>query len=181
MISDSVIFATIGTLSGVLLGALLTGIFNVWSKNIEYKNTYLKMILEKRLDAYEFANSLIVQLKYPVQDPDGKAYHTIFLNDQKFDNFLSRIYLLPEKSLWMNDETSIKIKKIFDLLVSYKVRNGKGESLIDIGKEIYLTLGIRRDELEKSLLSDLKTLYKIDNFLSNKSVVTTYENRNVNG
>ena len=52
-------------------------------------------------------------------------------------------------------------------------------SLVDVGKSEYKTIANLRDNLEKDLVIDLQSLYKIEIFLSNKTVVTGYEERNI--
>jgi len=51
--------------------------------------------------------------------------------------------------------------------------------LTSVGKLEYKIIGRLRDELEKSLVFDLPNLYKIDSFLSQKEIVTKYEERDI--
>jgi len=95
--------------SGAVVGAVIVGGFNIYSKHTEYKHSYLKMILEKRIEAYERINSVIVMLKTSVLD-NGKAYHTIFSFDK--DYFFEHHKILREAilhELWMSNKT----KKIY--------------------------------------------------------------------
>ena len=170
--------AVIG-LIGAAVGAIIAGGFNLYSKHTEYKHAYLKMILEKRIEAYEHVNTVIVMLKKAVIG-EGKTYHDIFASDQNY--FLQQYLILREASsheLWMSNKTGKNLQNLDQEFVRCLILHNNGKSLVDIGNLEYKMIGGLRDELEKSLLADLSSLYKIDNFLSQKEVITKYGERDI--
>jgi formiminotetrahydrofolate cyclodeaminase len=82
--------AILGAFITAIIAALLSGYFNIKTKNKEYENSYAKMILEKRLFAYEQINLIINKLKESTLDSDGKAYHIIFFSKENFNSFFYR-------------------------------------------------------------------------------------------
>ena len=72
-------------ISGVM-GALIAGWFNLRSKHTEYANTYYKMVLERRVKAYEAVERLINQIKIAVVDTDNRPYHLLFSKDDDHAN-----------------------------------------------------------------------------------------------
>ena len=166
-------------ISGAVLGALIAGGFNIYSKHTEYKNSYLKMILEKRIEAYERINSVITMLKISVVD-NGQAYHNIFSADK--DALYGHFEILTKAfiyELWMSDNAKKNLQKLQQEIVRCIILHNNGMPLIDVGKSEYQIIAKLRDNLEKDLVVDLQTLYKVENFLSNKTVVTGYEERNI--
>ena len=170
---DFIPFLT-GAVAAAIGGAVITGAFNVFIKKQEYKNTYLKMVLDKRVVAYEAINTLIGTLKISfLDDEDKQIYHNVFHDQTDFFELLAFFSKITEHELWMSDETRKRLhnlrKQIANCSHQLPARN-----LIEIGKESYRQIGILRDELEKSFIQDLLHLYKIDQFLKNKTVITEF-------
>jgi hypothetical protein len=166
-------------ITGAVAGAIITGVFNMYSKHTEYKNSYLKMILEKRIEAYERINSVITLLKMSVVD-NGKAYHMIFSSDKDaFYNDYSVVTKAFMYELWMSDNAKNNLLKLQQEIVRCFVLHNNGMTLIDVGKSEYKIIANLRDNLEKDLVIDLQNLYKIEDFLSNKTVTTEFVERNI--
>lgn len=64
-----------------IVSALVGGWFSLRTKQNEYANAYYKMILERRLAAYEEVERLIAAIKVAVIDDDQKPYHLLFSKD----------------------------------------------------------------------------------------------------
>lgn len=161
-------------LTGAIAGALIKGAFDMFLKQQEYKNSYLKMVLDKRLAAYEAVNTVIGILKISILDnEDNRTYHNIFHDQTDFFGLLAFFTKITEHELWLSDETK---KRLHDLrkLITYCSYQLSTHDLIEIGKEVYQQIAIFRDQLEKSFIKDLSSLYKIDKFLNNKTIETEF-------
>ena len=65
-----------------LLGALIVVWFNLRAKHTEYANTYYKMVLEKRIKAYEAVERLTKQIKIaPMFEIFLQRWSAVFLGD----------------------------------------------------------------------------------------------------
>ena len=60
---------------GVMVGAVVTGIYNLRIRQRDFVNDYYKVVIDKRVVAYEKLSSLIVCLRTCVVDTDNKPYH----------------------------------------------------------------------------------------------------------
>lgn len=169
------IFITL--LSGAFIGTIITGLFNIYSKHKEYKHSYLKMVLEKRILAYENLNTIISELKISTITK-SEAYHIIFNNKDDFNKFYSILIKTQKYELWLSNEVRDCFLKLFQELTRCLVLSEQ-DNLVEIGKKEYTFIGKLRDQLESNLINDFKTLYNIDSFLNKKIVITSYEQRDL--
>lgn len=169
--------AILGALITAIIAALISGYFNIKTKNKEYENSYAKMILEKRLYAYEQINIIINMLKKSTLESDGKAYHLIFSSKENFDNSFQMIFNISSHEFWLSEKTRKSYKNIFDEIIRCSSLVENGENIDIIGKEEYQFIGKLRDELERDVLVDLKDLYKIDKFFNQKKIETAFIER----
>ena len=79
------------TVTSALISGLIGGWFSLRSKQAEYANIYYKMILERRMVAYEEVERLIGEIKIAVVDNDQRPYHLLFSGDN--DHALSLIHI----------------------------------------------------------------------------------------
>jgi hypothetical protein len=109
--------AVIGSFITATIVAIITGIFNLRSKNIEYENSYSKMILERRLNSYEQLNVLINTLYKSVLDgADSKAYHIVFHSEDSFNIFFKEIHSISTIKFWLSDRSNDSLKNFFKSL-----------------------------------------------------------------
>jgi len=171
--------AIIGAFITAIVTAFITGYFNIRTKDKEYKYSYSKMILEKRLHAYEELNSLIHTLYSSALDDDSKAYHLIFSSEESFNAFFKKVYFSNSIKFWLSDDTNNYLKKISQELTRYLGLISNGKNIVTIGKEEYKFIAELRDKLEQSLLNDMKELYKIDKFFNEKEIKTIFKETNL--
>lgn len=153
-----------------LISSLINSFFSLRIKNVEYKNTYYKEILSKRLTAYQFLETQVAVLKAIVLDDDGETYHMIF--NRSYDDFVDfqkNLYAAMSYSLWINEDTVKSMQNLNDLFLHLNYEIEKGNDLHVIGKLHYKKLSIARKELETNVRKDLLELYKLDKFLNEKS------------
>ena len=169
--------AILGAFITAIIAALISSYFNIKTKSKEYENSYAKMILEKRLFAYEQINLTINILKKSTLDSDGKAYHLIFSSKENFDNSYQMIFNIFSLEFCLSEKTKKSYKDIFDEIIRCSSLLENGENIDIIGKEEYQFISKLRDELENNVLVDLKDLYKIDKFFNQKKIETAFVER----
>ena len=147
-----------------LVASVVAGWFTLRSKHNEYANTYYKMILERRLAAYEEVEQLIADIKATCADND-QLYHLMFSKDDDHANIYGRLYRTTSKALWLTDDLFLLILE-FNKLVFTGTAQGIG--LIAFGKKHYKTIGEIRTKLEKLHTRDMLKLYDIPAFLKHK-------------
>lgn len=69
-------------LFGALVGSLLSGYFTLRAKRKEYLNDFYKIVIAKRVDAYERVEELIQSYKTMVVDEHNESYHCPFATER---------------------------------------------------------------------------------------------------
>jgi hypothetical protein len=157
-------------ISGVL-GALIAGWFNLRSKHTEYANTYYKMVLEKRIKAYEAVERLVNQIKIAVVDTDNRPYHQLFSNDDGHAAVYKALLDGMPDALWLSDELFEAIRKL-NVLVYSRAPDGYG--LTEFGKMHYREIAELRTEIEQLHIRDMTTLHEVPEFLRKKRPQDSY-------
>ena len=163
------LFLTVLSTSAVsaVAGAALAGIYALRLKRSEYINDFYKIVVNKRVIAYEQLEALIVELKTSVVGDDKRAYHLPFASEDG-SGWESLHVLLNEvtsKGLWISDEAVEKIRAL-----NYRLlRQSKPEDLIEFGKENYEAFATLRAALERILAKDMLRLYDVKSFLTTKN------------
>lgn len=159
------------TVISALISSLISSFFSVRLKNIDYKHTYYKEVISKRLKAYEFLETQVAVLKAIVLDEeDNKTFHMIF--NKSYDDFLTfqqNLYLAMSFSLWINESTVKVMQDLNDLFLHLNTEVEKSENIQEVGKAHYKVLSELRKKLEISVRRDLLELHNLDKFLKDKS------------
>lgn len=160
-------------LSSSVLSAVLTSFINWRIHNSNYKKDYYKKLLDKRLDAYESLNTLIINLSSVVYTEKG-FIQALFCGTIGFKVFNSELHKAIDKSFWLDDLTSHKLTELSAFIfnnVSGCIDDNLEE---DILTQKYLELGIKyyneiedyKNFLKETMNKELKELYKINNFFN---------------
>ncbi len=152
-----------------ILSAIVSAIVSIILKKIDYRNEYYKILVHKRLNAYEFLERQIAVLKISVLDSsDGKAYYMIFdETSDEFHNYQKNLVAAMAYSIWINTKTVTIMEDLNGLF--YQIGNLINEdNIIEIGKKYYDEIFILRKKLEISVRKDLLNLYKLEKL--NKSI-----------
>lgn len=156
--------------SGVI-SAIIGGWFNLRTKNNEYANAYYKMILERRLVAYEDVDQLIRSIKAVVIDSDQRPYHGLFSKDDDQIYVYQKISEAMSKSLWLSED-------VFDALREFNVLVAEGATkelgLIEFGKQKYKVIAELRTKLERICAQDMIRLHDVPNFFKSKKYQDSY-------
>ena len=157
-------------ISGVM-GALIAGWFNLRSKHTEYANTYYKMVLERRVKAYEAVERLINQIKIAVVDTDNRPYHLLFSKDDDHANVYKALMDGMPDALWLSDELFEATREL-NLMVYSRAPDGSG--LTEFGKAHYREIAELRTKIEKLHIRDMTTLHEVPAFLRKKRPSDSY-------
>jgi hypothetical protein len=139
-------------LFGVAIGALVTGFFTLRAKRDEYVNDYFKVVLNKRVEAYEHLEALILAYKSAFVDVDNKAYHAPFGSTGLSENAFSLMGAATDSGLWLADETFEVLQKLNYIIFG---EPNKVDARIAFGKQHYKEIANLREKLETRLASDM--------------------------
>ena len=153
--------------------ALIAGWFSLRSKRSEYENAYFKMVLERRIKAYEQVEALIVQIKTTVLDSDGRPYHLLFSDETSKGTTYKALFLTMSSAIWLSDELFDEIRQLNALI--YSSSEGAGaENLIAFGKKHYRDVAELRTRVERLHARDMLVLDKVPAFLKSKQPTDSY-------
>jgi hypothetical protein len=153
-------------LFGAMLGAVIAGYFSLRSKRNEFVNDYYRTVIQRRIDAYEELEKLIVAYKTSVVDKDCKPYHLPFALKSQNENAFMLMGSAMSQGLWLSEEAFALIRDMNYLLFQMPDSEDK---LIVFGKEHYQKIAEYRESLEVTLASDLLSLHKVKRFLAQKT------------
>lgn len=159
------------TVIAALVSSVITGVFNRRSKEDEYANIYYKMILERRLAAYQDVEQLIAAIKVAVVDKDQRPYHLLFSEDNGHATVYNLLHGTMSNALWLTDEL-FELTRQLNFLVYNDTAPEK--SLVEFGKNNYTTVAELRTKLERTLAKDMLVLHNIPAFLKAKKHTDNY-------
>ena len=153
-----------GGFGGSLLTSIITGGFNLRVKRKEYVHDYYKKVIERRIEAYEEFEKLILSLKTAVPDVDKRPYHLLFARSD-WQPVYEPVYGVMAKALWLSNEAFEKVKDFTRRLYQ---GNTAGIDPTEFGKTNYQEFALLREELERILAADMLTLHEVKTFLEQK-------------
>jgi hypothetical protein len=144
---------------------MVSGYFMLRAKRNEYLNDFFKIVINKRVEAYEYLEALIQAYKTAVVDNDNQPYHCPFATEQQHMDSLLLTGAAMDSGLWLNDTTFDAVQKINYLQFGIPE---DAKDRIRFGKEHYRELANMRETLEKHLAADMLGIYKVRQFLTAK-------------
>ncbi len=154
--------------AATIFGGLIVGFSSLLLKQMEYLNDYNKVVLQKRISAYEKFEMLIIQLKISVMDADRRLYHMLFSNDEDWLSAFKLTTIVANEALWLSDEAFETTRKLNYLMFH---DDKDRPAVIEFGKRHYEELALLREEMERVLARDMRSLHKVGKFLREKSNV----------
>jgi hypothetical protein len=148
-----------------LLGAFIAGQYTLRAKHHDYIHHYYKMVLERRIAAYEQLDKLIGSIKIAVLDKDNRPYHWILSNEEDWVNSYKILFDTMSHGLWLSNDL---FKELRDLNLLLLDRNETEESVIEFGKKNHKMIAIMREKIEHIRAIDMLHLYDVEGFLKNK-------------
>jgi hypothetical protein len=157
-------------LVGALLGAMISGYFNLRAKRNEYINEYYKKVIDRRMAAYERLEDLIISLKTSIVGEDKKPYHLLFsqCDDGGLLPAYQKLHDVTSQALWLSDAAFKKTREFNQLLWGF---NDSGSTPIEFGQKNYQTLANLRENLETLLATDMLAMHDVKRFLKNKKII----------
>ena len=153
-----------------IVSACIGGWFGIRSRRDEYANAYYKLVIDRRLKAYETVEGLILSLKTAVVDEERKPYHMLFSKDGDLANVYLQLHSTTLASLWLSDELFQATRELNLLIYS----QAKDTDLIAFGKTNYRTIAILREKMEHCHARDMLSLHDVPAFLKSKRPHTGY-------
>ncbi|MEO8743346.1 MAG: hypothetical protein ABI365_09165 [Lysobacteraceae bacterium] len=152
-------------ISGVI-GALIAGWFGLRAKRSEYVNEYYKLVLARRITAYEKVERLIIMLKAAVLGDDNRPYHLLFSQEKEAGAIYKLIFKSMSQGLWLTDDLFARIRELN--LMFFDQGSGKDGGLVEFGKRNYSQLAELRTKIEIVHNLDMLELHDIRRFLKGK-------------
>jgi len=153
-------------------------------KEKDYKNDFYKKIIDKRLEAWEYAERFAEFISVARQDNDSKELtYDYFLDGETFVKVKEDLISLTAKAFWISDgylaaiqDFSAKLNEVVEECIFFeegmvtevtyaKVDNLK---LANAGKKYYLEFNLLVEKITSAQSTMLKTLHDIESFLAEK-------------
>ena len=169
IISSSAI-ATVVSLLG-------THIINYYSKKADFKHEYFKLVIKKRLEAYEQLEFLIAALKTSaLADEDQKPYHICFFSSENYSDYTAHLRLANSHNLWLNGIVSDSLSDLTSIFnqINFEFDTLDESELITARKKYYIRIADLRTDLENHVRTDLLTLHDFSD-ISNKKAKNEYK------
>lgn len=180
MKTDLLVSIALPLLSGAVSAAIISGLFAILSKRMEFSDEYYKQIIERRMDAYAELERLIHSIKVAVLDSsDGQLYHELFSKDDDYQRVYILLHDVMSKSLWLSNGAFEETRQL-NLLVFRNTSSVSGTGLIAFGKTHYREIARLRERLEVNFAADLLRLHKVSSFLRSKRPRNNFEDLQIN-
>jgi hypothetical protein len=155
----------VSILSSAVIASIISSVFMILTKRMDFRNEYYKEIIKRRLETYELIEKQIMLLKSSTLIEDSKSMvHLIFIyGKDEYEKFQSNLFLAVAKGLYISSETINSLIKLNRILVKISIKAKNNDDLIKAGIENYIIIAELRDELENKFIKDLKSLYKLKN------------------
>ena len=173
MTSDLIVAVLSSSAVSAIVSALVAGHFNLRSKDREYENAFFKMVLERRIKAYEQVEALITKIKIAVLDSDRQPYHLLFSDKETKDTTYAALLSVMASALWLSDELFDETRKLNILIYSGSEGTG-AENLIAFGKKNYRQVAELRTRVERLHARDMLSLHEVPKFLKSKKPTDSY-------
>ena len=163
---------------GGAIGALIAGWFNLSVKDREYENGYYKIVLAKRVAAYESIQQLVTGLNTAVLDDDRQPYHLLLSHEDGLPEAHKLLYEISSQSLWLSNDLSLQTRDLGRFL--FGATNHEGVVMV-FAKKQYQKLAKFREEIEQLHIRDMLSLYKVTQFLKTKKIGVGFSNVQLGG
>lgn len=153
-----------------ILSSVATWLIGNHAQNKSYKNDYYKLVINKRMDAYQYIDSQLKSMKITVLDDDAKPYHSMFGGDQKFVYANQNDLLLARANgIWISEAMENALTELNQLLfeINSNITNDVKNN-VAIAKNYYSKLADTREKVENQLRKDMLELYDVKGFLKEK-------------
>jgi hypothetical protein len=153
-----------------VVSAVISGGYSLRTKQREFENEYCRMILQRRMVAYEQLEALIISLKTAVLGEDGKPYHLLFATKEDWHSVYAMLGNVLSQSPWLSHAVFEKSQELNYLIFRLKPQD---TDVIEFGKTNYQVIAELRVGLERIIAADMLLLYDVKGFLHSKTKVAS--------
>ena len=158
VLSSSVISGTVG--------AGIAGWVTLRSKRNDYENAYFKIVLDKRVAAYEEVELFLAAAKVAIVGEDNRTHHAMFTSEaDRIPDFYILIHKAMSSGFWLSDGLFKALRKLNIIIIEARDDRDK---LLELAKTRYSELAILRSEIEQLHMKDMLTLHLVPKFLKSK-------------
>lgn len=161
-------------LSSVVLASIVSSIFtliiNNFTQNKSFKNDYYKLVINKRMEAYQYIDNQLKSMKLTVLDDDAMPYHSMFGGDQQFIYANQHDLLLARANgIWLSDSMENSLSELNQLLfeINSNLTDNVNSNVV-LAKKYYSRIVDTREKVENQLRKDMLVLYDVKGFLKEK-------------
>lgn len=145
-----------------IFGAFIAGAFNLRGKRNDYVNDYFKLVVKRRVEAYESLEALINALKLCIYDNDHQLYHHVFSSVGGWPEIYKLFLDATANPLWLGDELFSKTR---ELNIMFLQASHEGRDPVEFGKANYKPIAELREQIERLHARDMATLHDVEGFL----------------
>ncbi|MCK9367415.1 MAG: hypothetical protein M0P72_09755 [Metallibacterium scheffleri] len=135
-------------------------------------NTYYKLVLDRRIEAYGDVERLINMINTAVIGHDQRPYHLLFSKDDDHAAVYKMLGDVMSQALWLSDDLFQNIRELNVLIYS---KAGDSAGLVEFGKNNYIAIGKLRTQIKSLHGRDMRTLHKVSSFFKRKKHLNKYE------
>lgn len=157
-------------LSSVVLSSIVSSIatyvITTFSQKQSFKNDYYKLVIDKRMDAYQYIDSQLRIMKMAVLDDDGRLYHSMFYGDQEKVLINQKDFIMARTNgIWLSADIENAMSEMNKVLyeVNGEITDDVNNNIL-VAKQYYTQIASAREKLEIQLKKDLLTLYDVPGF-----------------
>lgn len=164
------LYVAIISFVGVLVSAFVAYITSVVVQRNNFKFDYYKTVLNKRIEAYQYIDTQLMQLRTMAINEDNKPYHIIFDgNGKSFFEFQDKLSQAAVRSIWFSEDMVKAASKMSGLFLEISDHiSGDANNNILIGKQYFDKIKKAQREVSKILVKDTGNLHDIKCFLKAK-------------
>lgn len=162
---------------GVLVSAFVAYLTSIIVQRNGFRNDYYKTILDKRIEAYQFVDTQLMQLRMTLfDDDDQKQFHLIFGDNGKtFFEFHKNMNLTSVRSIWFSEEMLKSFSKLNTLFYEISVIISDDPNVSErIGKQYFEEIMTAQRDVSRIMVADIGNLHDIKGFLKSKKKAFRY-------
>lgn len=152
-------------LSSAIVSVIISGLTTYFIEKRKYSQEYWKITIDKRLEAYEEIEKLLIffQTTHLVND---NPCHLAFLNIDKFDDLQEQLGIISWKRSWISSKLYKKIIKLNRVLIEFD--SLETNDISNFGVKNYSKIADIRDVIIKIIAEDYLNMPKVKSFFKSK-------------
>lgn len=160
-------------LTSSVISAIVTNLFSEWQKRNEYKRDYYKKIIDRRLKAYEVAESLASCFDERAKDEENNyVFLSCCSTTENAKATFEALKNAEKYEIWLSRECQDCIKKLNEILLPLLIFDEEYEKRLKLNR-IKLSIDLcgniekQRDKLRNIIAKDMINLHDVDSFFNN--------------